>query len=302
MDSLKTVHDLLIWLMAIMSSIGILVNFCMLVVFLRKGLRKLSISIYYQVISLINVLLLLLLIRKFITDRFNILLFKIVSQISCKLIEYLVYCTGPVSSWIEILVSIDRYVKIVYPNKFGILFKKPFQIITIVFIIVVNFIYYSYSAVKSSIVYSNAIVNASNIQKDCWIKDQISSWMDLSNYMAQLLIMLSGSLLLIFHIRKSRSRFIKSSTKKKSLSKDTKFAVATISLNILFLVTNFPNVFIMAIIYSFNLFSLEIQDLLANFTILLYNFYYAFYFLFLIFVNKIVRAEFREMFNFSFNK
>lgn len=122
----------------IMGLIGTVLQF---LVYSRKKLLKLSFSLYFRVISIVDAFILLHFIRFYIRVQFD---FNITdkNEIVCKLVHYSIYVAGPISEWIMVAISADRLVAIVFPRRFMFIFRKQFQVIVLIVIFAANSLYF----------------------------------------------------------------------------------------------------------------------------------------------------------------
>ena len=67
----------------------------------------------------------------------------LVSNLTCKLWNYFNYWLAPVSPWLIVYITFDRYISIDYPAKRFFLRKPTTQLAWFLFVIVVNLIYFS---------------------------------------------------------------------------------------------------------------------------------------------------------------
>jgi hypothetical protein len=63
--------------------------------------------------------------------------------ILCKFWFYFWYATGPISGWLMVIVSLDRFLTIVFPQQFSLIHKAAVQIVVIFSIAAYNYLLYS---------------------------------------------------------------------------------------------------------------------------------------------------------------
>ena len=292
---------------------GVFGNLLSFIVFSRPTFQNSSFSIYFRFLNIIDLISLLLMINKFIDLKYNIRIVTM-SKHLCKLIPYLAYSIPSISSYILVIISLDRTISIYSLSKQLLLRKKKLlQMIICILIIAYNFIFYisMTSWFNLVIAYGSEIdlnyENNSLIYIDCLLLDnayQTFFWMDLVNSLLIPFLLMSTitfiSLNLLF---KSRKRVNTIASIEKSIrSKDLKFATTSVLLNLIFLTLNTP-LFIYTFLYEFlrgkdgtNQISESTNLLISSILLLLYycNFVFSFY-TNLIF-NQIFRNEFYSLF------
>jgi hypothetical protein len=122
---------------------GLIGNFLTLKIYSTQRLRKLSISVYFRTISIIDTLMIINAFIFFLKQKFNYNV-ALVNDFFCKTVDYFSYATGPISPWIMVVISIDRFFNIAHPKKFPFLFKTKFQMTAICLIVVFNYVFYSF--------------------------------------------------------------------------------------------------------------------------------------------------------------
>lgn len=287
--------EILNWVWFGFSLIGVIGNSLLLIAYCGKNLRKLPVSVYYRWICLINILVLFNMGADVILSEHNLN-----SPVRCKIWALLLYSLGPTSIWTEVVVSLDRLVNIIYPKRFRIFSQRVFQIPTILIILAANLSLYSYVIFSTIVIYSdNFADNSTNLTNICLAGDKVTSWIDFGNVTIQFSVMLVISLILITSVWKSRRRLRDHMPEKRHHTnsiRDLKFAVTTLSLNFVFLLTNAPNIVTMVVIENSDsidpLSSYNSKDVLSAATLIFYNAYFAFYFMIQILANNIVKKEF----------
>ena len=127
---------------------GIIGNFLCFRIFTSTKLNKYPISIYFRAISIFDSLMLVHGVHFYIKDNSDFDM-RHVNGILCKIWPYFLYSTGPISGWLMVIVSLDRFVCIVFPRRFPHIHKTSIQIAIIFSIVVYNFILYSSMVWKS---------------------------------------------------------------------------------------------------------------------------------------------------------
>jgi hypothetical protein len=209
----------------------------------------------------------------------------LISNISCKLWNYLNYSLDTQSSMLLVYISIDRYVSIKIPALRFFMRKRNNQLIYFVFIFMFNLIYYL------PVCYNYVLVTA-NETSYCIFYNQFSqdllSYMDLANrvILPSILILIS-SILLGIEVIKSKNRILTNFEKEENeyFFNNISLAITSICLNILYVLAQTP---------------ISIYTLLPSYTqiygyVLSYYLFYSSYsinFYVLILSNSLFRKEF----------
>lgn len=135
--------DLLHYLLINVIILGIIGNILCFKVFSTPALHKHPISVFFRVMAIFDLIMMLNAINFFFIQKFNLYL-KLSNDFFCKVTDYFEYGTGPISPWIMVIVSLDRYICIRYPKKFLFCFKFRFQFVLICTIVSYNYIFYSF--------------------------------------------------------------------------------------------------------------------------------------------------------------
>jgi hypothetical protein len=230
--------------------VGTVANVLAFIVFSRKRFQNTVFSTYFRVLLIIDTIgLVYLTLGKFLNFEFNINL-RNLHIVLCKLTMPIAYSIPPISAYITVMISFDRWLTIAKPTVLLIRKNKIFQVLICVAIIVINFLYngqlfFSYFENDSS---------SNSSSKYCLVVDyEALSTMDLINStILPFFLMLLFTLLTIkavFQaskvIRQSIARPVSvnsnTSTRNNSLKRrDIKFAITSISLNVIFLILNAP--------------------------------------------------------------
>ena len=121
---------------------GLMGNFLCFRIFTSTKLNKYPISIYFRAISIFDSLVLFHSFHVYIKDNsdFNIIN---VNDFLCKFWSYFLYATGPMSGWLMVIVSLDRFLCIMFPRRFPFIHKKSVQMVIIFSLVFFNFTLYS---------------------------------------------------------------------------------------------------------------------------------------------------------------
>lgn len=271
-----------------------LINTLMFVVYLRKNLRKISVSTY-----IITIAIAYLILNVFFT--MDIAFFKLrniilnYSEFSCQFYIYLTMLPGPLSAWLETAAGFDRFLIVIFPAKFVFLRKLRFQMLIIMAISVFIMGVYLNSAFKYHIDFK--MLNMTG--RACFpnIKDFKSiEYPELFvGSTIPFVLMAFSSTATFLGILKSRNRLqtaLRSDQMRRTRSRDIKFGVTMISLNILFLLMVMPySLRTLYYILTKNFRSNLTEYILARISKILRELFYSFYFLLQISVNSHVRNE-----------
>ena len=292
--------------------IGLCGNILSFLVFNRKNFDKLATRSILMLIAVIDTFCLLQIIDHFFRYCFGYYLRR-ESDFTCKLFTYLIYSFGPISAWLIVFTSIERFFSISMPTStIGLIFKrKSFQIKICLFIFVFNMIYYT----PFLIFVENKCVNKSflndtsfDLKYCCDFRDteiqQILSLADgFNSAVIPFFLMLLSSILIIVSIFKSRFRLAKMQNNinnnnnnrsqqhklnRKRLKRDIQFGLISIYMNVLFIAFNLP--VCVTLFYNDN-----ITDLIYLIMVDVYYSSYAINFFIYLLFNSLFRNEFFNM-------
>lgn len=221
---------------------GLISNLIGLITFSRKKFSKFSNRYIYITILLVDTTFLFYrAFDKLLSWVLNFFLSSI-SQFSCKITKFITYSYFPISVYLLIWISIERFISIKYPNMK--LIKNKFAQFWIILIVVIyNCIIY----IPVPLFFS--LTNNTN-NTICYLSDDYSNLIKiidlLQSTVLPFILMVVFSLLLMHTIFQSRLRILRMTRQldRSRLKKDIKFAITSITLNALFIVLNLPlNVF-----------------------------------------------------------
>ena len=214
--------------------------------------------------------------------------FETLSNTCCKIKIYFTYVVAATSVWTMAIISLDRMFSIVWSNRFQFRKKTINQIIIIVGIIIYNILYWSPDIFLFSI--ENIHNNQSNqtVLVKCQPSLNFLKYFSLANTtILPFFIMILSTILTLIKVFRSRRR--QSNQHSSSIkNKDVKFAITSISLNLLFLFFNLP----ITIFAFFIDYSNEVEKFITTILTLLFQCNY----FILFFVNFIVNNSFRQEF------
>ena len=232
----------------IILCLGLIGNIFTLIIFSRKNLSKMSKLLRILTVSdsfgLLNILQHYLKNNLFINIR-------TISDLSCKVFEYLVYIFLPISAWLLVYVCIERFFMIKYPLRYKHLKRKSVQLSLVLLIIIINLVFYTviFFGIQVFKTVSYDKFNNSVTHLICYpislpLMNLFVTVDLLNSTILPGCLMIVNTGLLIFALYKSRSKFFHQNPnkqEKKRKKKDIQFALSCISLNIIFLVMNVPN-------------------------------------------------------------
>jgi hypothetical protein len=235
--------DILVFSYPVIVLIGTLANILAFIIFSRKKFEKTIFSTYFRILLIIDTIgLVYLAMGKFIRFKYKINI-RDFNEHLCRLTLLLAYSIPPISAYILVSISIDRWLTIAKPNVFHLRRKPAFQIGVCIFIIAANLLYngqlfFSYLALD--------YLEDPSVGPVCLIPDEKTlQTMDLLNStIIPFLLMIVSTILTIksvFDLRKKMSQSTKQiNSNKKVRRKDIKFSITSITLNIIFLLLNLP--------------------------------------------------------------
>ncbi|CAF0716554.1 unnamed protein product [Brachionus calyciflorus] len=143
--------DLLFYASITLIPIGFVLNLLSLVIFSRKKFRSLRIGIIYRAITIADLVAILFCFLIYFSPTINNDL-QIASDISCKLLNLFMRTCAQSSSWINLLLTIDRFLLIKYSSKKFKLFHNE----TLLPLIIVG-IFIFIAMANSSVLWFNVI-------------------------------------------------------------------------------------------------------------------------------------------------
>ena len=253
----------------ILLIIGAIGNLFSFIIFSRDKFRKTSFSLYFRVLAISDTFTLLYTIYDMEKEMFGIDL-QNSSYFWCKIANYWLYSIAPVSGWLLVVISIDRMLSIIRPNKFLFMKNKKTQALICCLNLVYNLIFYiplivykDYQEIKNT----NSSNSTEIVYKCVDLEEEtVMNWFGLFNStILPFLLMAISTSITVTKLFKSRSKTTaEAKLNSKLKQRDIKFAVTSVVLNVLFFVFNSP-------VCVFNLVSdnVRMEDVDAN---LIYSF------------------------------
>lgn len=282
-----------------MQTIGLIGNLFLIVIYSRKKLSKLSLSMYFRCQAISCVCNSILQITDYSLEEFQI---KKQSDIACKLLGYFTRAFIPMAAWFEVIASLDRFLTIVFPIRFKFLQKQLVQ--RIVVACLVAFIMLS----SSWLFFVYGVVPRSQFQsQQCFLADiKLVSLISLIiGSLVPFVLMSVLSIATLVGVLRGRKRLtiftaINNRDWYLKRMRDLKFGVTLLVLNLLFLLFNFPqHLSIVLNINPFDPYEDPIKTyVFARILYALYQAYYSIVFFVQLAVNNIVRQELWEVLDF----
>jgi hypothetical protein len=161
------------------------------------------------------------------------------SRLGCKIFSYFDYALSEISPWLLVYISIEKFISISYSSRRKIMRSMKNQILFFICLSMVIFI-----GNIDEAFFNDIVVYDSSNEKFLRCATINSEFQDISSIvffviqaLLPFILMIVFSSLLILNIFKSRIQI----TNNKRLKKGTKFAVSSLSMNVLFAILNFPN-------------------------------------------------------------
>lgn len=150
-DKQTVLADILHFFIITVVVYGLIGNILCFKIYSSSPLRKHSVSLFFRVIAIVDSIMLVDAFLIFMTQKYAFSLIR-VHDIFCRFKDYFFYATGPITPWLMVVISIERFLSISYPKKFDFLFKRSFQIAIICIICVFNYLFYSFITWNSRLV------------------------------------------------------------------------------------------------------------------------------------------------------
>jgi hypothetical protein len=162
MDALsnKIYIEVLDYLLLNVAVLGFIGNFLSYKVYSTSpSLQKHPISIFFRVIPIFDSIMLANSFTYVLSHKFSFS-FSRTTDMLCKVKSYFFYAAGPISPWLMVIVSIDRFISIRFPKRFPFLFKRTFRICLISTIVIYNYLFYSFMTWNSRLVSGKRKLNS----------------------------------------------------------------------------------------------------------------------------------------------
>ena len=272
MSVLILLKTIIIYSLPAITLIGLITNSMSLIIFSRKRFRGTIFSTYFRIHLSIETINLIFPINKMFELNLG-MYFTLISTFCCKIRKFFANYNYAVAPSILVIISIDRFLSIAYPSKFLMRKKSLFQIFICFLVIGVNFCLYT-----PFWLFDLNEINQTNQENQTLITYKCISpgqWIDFINILQEFFIPFTLTLLFtLLTIRTVfKSRAASSNNSSITKSKDIKFALSSITINILFLLFCSPY-FILVLINDYSSLFKNRTDLFKMLEALSYFFFY----------------------------
>lgn len=237
----KTVYYVYLLFPLLTMIFGTIGNLWSFFIFMDKGFRKKSIGFYSACAAIIGILIQYIGSLKFFLEVVyenpqNISLFW------CKFMSYTIRPLHGIAAWIQVAVTLDRYLTIKHRNRFGFIEKRWFQLLVVKTISIAYFLYQIPVAVSYGYY---EISNSTNISKLVCLTKSMPIFilndvgLILLNCLIPFTLMIFLTISLIIFIIHSRKK-LKLTTFKERAKREYHFAFATVTQNIVFFLMTLP--------------------------------------------------------------
>ena len=274
--------------------LGIIGNMISIFIFSRPSLNKnTNTGFLFTILCLINIFIILYnaifkweVLKKLIIRNL---------QIHFKMEMFLERVIGHSLSWIQALISFDRFITVFFPVKGARIMNKKWALFSIIFGLLVfissaNSIHFIYYSPKSS------TTNKNNIRLIYLIYKLIDMLMKIC---IPYLIIMVFDIMVILRLKRSKKEFRSRQSRR---SRSSKFTINTIIIDLIFLIFNIPSILSFYYYLKFNELSFynDNSGLNFNFALRLYellsNIYSRLFFILFLIFNRIFRYEFISIF------
>ena len=244
----KDTKTVFLFIQAPIAIIGIVCNILAICVFERKELKKYSYSFYWKILAFFKSLILLHVFRN-LSKHFLNYDIDLISTLSCHFHEYLGFVCGMVVLCLETLITLDRYVKIIYGKRTNtcVFKKRSFGYVSVIVIIVYSMLF----NIQLPLNYRLEKENGSWI---CHVpRETLKSNSTFHLINVVVLQLFTNTILdvsIIYHIISIRGN-VRRGVNNRFSSIDRQFAISAITINISSLVLKLP--FILGNFFGFHL-------------------------------------------------
>ena len=290
--------------MVVLIPIGIVGNIISLFIFTRPSFnQKTNTGRLYSLLCVVNLITIVFVTAFKNVDSF--MTFRIVLPLSTEVyIERILYqCL----SWIQVVISVDRFIAVLYPVKGVRLMSKKWILYSIIFglFVVINLVNSPYFFRKTYFVKYN---NKTVILADQMTSEIVIITYNIQNYIRFYIpyfIMVIVDVMVVIRLKKLNTDLNQRRIRLSSVStnRSSRFTRNTILIDLIYLIFNLPSTFfgIYITICFFNKGKISLPALYSNLLIIFFTLFSFFYLslIFLLFVvfNKIFRTEFITLFH-----
>lgn len=276
--------------------VGLVSNAFMFVIFSHRSVihHHHSMSTYFRAMALVNFYISINCAEISIQQKFGFKIFTY-SSITCRILMFTVYVSGPTSAWFQVAAGIDHFLKIFYPNRFNFIRYPSSSLFVVCIIVVYNIAFYFNLLIDLRLVEYPAIFN-NMISEECLVDDSSPTQiLDLINSsVAPFVLMMATSILTLVGLIKSRNRVKLSTTR--NPTRDVKFGVTLIVINFVFFIFVIPNpLFNLIVVNWWSFIDPETNFRLNILFIICYYLFYSTTFFVQLVVNNIVKNQFVKL-------
>lgn len=279
-----------------MAILGILGNFFMFLVYSQPKFKKLYMSLFFRAIATSNLCINASAVWQFFDNFYSINLFDL-SDVTCKLLNFILFVAGPLSAWFLAAAGVNSYLIIFYPSRFSFIKSFRFSMGTIFTICACNIAIYIHLFFS---LYLSPSEDLGELSSFCDGSIGIEfSYVDFTNSVVlPFLVMFISSCAAftgILRIRKRTENSFISDAHRRKHKRDIKYGVTMIFLNVTFLVFNAGHPILILIKSTWPgivLISYDLDFFIDLFFNFLYYLFYSVLFYELLLRNKPVRKQF----------
>lgn len=297
------VHKSLLYASLLLVVIGLPGNVLMFAIFSRQTLSKLSVSVYFRAMALSNLFININWLKKFSEYQYGFVVID-QSDFLCKSVMFTIYTISAMAAWFMVVAGLDRFIVIVYPNRFLFIQKPRFTLSIVVLITIYNIIFNFHILFDTSLTlianYTDTANTTMVYECDWPLKTVFYISILVNSTIIPFTIMTASTIGMCLVVNNSRNRMRQISNNSSSFDntrlkkmRDLRFTVTMIVMNVVFLVLNALNPFFNALEYLNIIPEIVPVDHIA--TGLFYTFYSTVFYVQLA-VNNLVRKEFLEIF------
>ena len=226
--------------------LGSLGNFVGLYIISNKKLKQMGPHIIYICMFVLDCIYLPLIFHPYLDNAFNIDL-TAMSNTACKAYWYARYSMAIISPMMNVYISVERFISITYPARKFFLQKKNVQVVYILVIILLNFLFAVPIALgfelqfvkKAGSNQSESIVYYCDFGSMYW--QNVIGFIDMvTRVIVPSLLMVIGSIMISASILRSRFKNAAINANNATLRKDIRFAAVSIGLNLFYIMFSLP--------------------------------------------------------------
>ena len=227
----------------IIINVGFVANILNISICLRKRIKSEMMGYYNILISFFNILSLICAYMLFFPASAGFKDLLLISNVNCVLIGYTTRVFVQMSSWLHVIVSLDRTICISFPNRFAFMTNKTkiscFVLVFFIAILGLNSPLLDYHLGGQS----TFIYNVTSNRTICGSTDNIIlakyATVVVMRIVVPIMLAFGCNSILIYKLFKSRSNLKLA----KSMKKDYQFTFTIVMLNVAFLLTESPFIY-----------------------------------------------------------